>query len=285
MHQYQISRVVLVGLFALVLSACALSPKKAESRIASDELLTQQFEIVDRNLAQTPSGERVVLYVGSAQHSQSLVFQRDVLLVQKRLLAVNPHVQSIILSNEPQTSKLIYPFATLHTLKQTFDRIAIWSKRYALTLVVLISTHGNVDILSSNVANEYYTPIQSKHLLPWLDELGDTPTTVILSACYSGSLLPKLASAQRIILTAAAADRNSFGCNYHSANTYFIGELFGSSFNPAKTWQQNFDVARQGIEQREKAVQAAASSNPQSSIPNTWADTTVVDLLMPRQAH
>lgn len=285
LHQYHVSRVVLVVLLALVLSACALSPKKAESRIASDDLLAQQFEIVDKNLAQMPSGERVVLYVGSAQHSQSLVFQRDVLLVQKHLLAVNPRLQSIILSNEPQTSKLLYPFATLHTLKQTFDRIAIWSKKYALTLVVLISTHGNIDILSSNVANEYYTPIQSKHLQPWLDELGDTPTTVILSACYSGSFLPKLASAKRIVLTAAAADRNSFGCSYHAANTYFIGELFGSSFNPTKTWQQNFDVARQGIEQREKAMQAAAPSNPQSSIPNSWVDEKVVDFLMPRQAR
>lgn len=280
----QVSRVVVVGLFALVLSACALSPKRAESRIASDDLLAQQFEIVEKNLAQTPSGERMVLYVGSAQHSQSLVFQRDVLLVQKRLLAVNPRVQSIILSNELQTSKLLYPFATLHTLKQTFDRVASWSKKYPLTLVVLVATHGNVDILSSNVANEYYTPIQSKHLQPWLDELGDTPTAVILSACYSGSFVPKLASDKRIVLSAAAADRNSFGCSYHEDNTYFIGELFGNSFNPARTWQQNFNDSLQGIAQKEKTLRVA-QSNPQSSIPSAWADKTVADFLKPRETR
>jgi hypothetical protein len=272
---------IFLGFISFILFGCALSPKKLTTRIASDELLTAQMDKIEKVLEKTPQGERTLIYIGSAQNSQSLAFQRDVLLVQKKLLAANTNTQSIILSNELETSKLTYPFATLHTLTQTFDRVAAWSKKYPLTLVLLISTHGNVDVLSSNVANEYYTPIQTRHLQPWLDRLGDTPTAIILSACFSGSFLPALAAPNRLIFTAAAADRNSFGCDYHEDNTYFISEFFGVSFAPEKTWQENFDMTKVGVGQREKALGNVAASNPQSSFLKTFAVKSVADFLKP----
>jgi hypothetical protein len=272
---------IVLGLFIFSLTGCALSPKNQAARIASDELLVQQLDEVERYLKQTPNGQRTVVYVGSAQHSQSLVFQRDVLLVKKELLAVNPSTQSIALSNEPQTSKLTYPFATLHTLTQTFDRIAEWSKKYSITLVLLISTHGNVDMLTSNVANEYYTPIQSKHLRHWLNRLGDTPTAIILSACYSGSFIPVLEASNRLIFTSAAMNRISFGCAYHDDNTYFIGELFGPNFMPEKTWNENFKMAKFEIEKKEKYMGVKQSSNPQSSIPDIFSKISINEFLKP----
>ena len=281
MRIQQIHRVFLLGFFLFLLSACALTPKSADSRISSDALLAQQFATVERALEKTAGAERLVLYVGSAQHSQSLAFQGDVLLVQKRLQAVNPKVQSIILSNEAQTSQLVYPFATLHSLDQTFARIAAWSRKYPLTLVVLVTTHGNVDLLSTNVANEYYAPVRSSHLRPWLDAVGDTPTVLILSACHSGSFIPKLAASQRIVLAAAASDRISFGCNYQSENTYFIGEMFGPGFDPNASWQQSFDRTRSGIEQKERAMRMGPPSNPQGNIPDAFAQRTIVDFLRP----
>ncbi len=146
-------------------------------------------------------------------------------------------------------------------------------------LLVLITTHGNVDVLSSNVANEYYMPVRSSQLRPWPDALGDTPTALILSACFSGSFVPPLAAANRMVLAAAAADRHSFGCNYESDNTHFIGELFGNGFDPVTTWQQNFDRTCQDIQNKEEAMRLAPPSNPQSSIPEAWAVPTVADFL------
>ena len=279
-----LSKIIAAGLLLSQLIGCALSPKTANSRIVSDDLLAKQLVVVEQALAKLPQGERTVLYIGSAQHSQSLAFQGDVLLAQKQLKAINPKLQSIILSNEIQTSQLIYPFATLHTLTQTFDRVAELSKKYPLKVVVLISTHGNVDVLSSTVANESYTHIQSKHLQPWLDALGNTPTAVILSACYSGSFLPALSrldNGQRLVLTAAAANRNSFGCAYQSENTHFIGALFGPEFDPGKTWQHNFDAAKLTIEKKEIALGLAPASNPQSSIPAGLAQVSVADFIKP----
>ncbi len=279
MRVRQLNRIVFLGLLALLLSACALSLKQSESRFSSDDMLAQQLARVERALEQAPGGERRVLFVGSAQHSQSLAFQGDVLLVQKRLQAVNPKMESIILSNEAQTSQPVYPFATLKTLTQAFERMAGWSRKYPLTVVVLLTTRGQVDTLSSNVANDYQAPIQSRHLRSWFEALGDTPTVIILSACYSGSFVPRLAASNRIVLAAAAADRNSFACNDRSENTHFIGELFGAGFEPSHTWQQNFERTRRGIEKKENAMRLAPPSSPTGSIPDAMASRTIAEFL------
>jgi hypothetical protein len=50
---------------------------------------------------------------------------------------------------------------------------------------------------------------------------GDRPTVVILSACYSGVFVPALEGANRMIITAARADRTSFGCGQDNRYPYF----------------------------------------------------------------
>lgn len=70
------------------------------------------------------------------------------------------------------------------------------------------------------------------------------------------------------------------GCSYRDDNTHFIGELFGGSFNPDKTWQQNFEAARRGVERKEIALRFTAS-NPKSSVPSALADQTIADFLKP----
>lgn len=259
---------------------CALSPKKASAQKESQALLMRQFDAAEAELMNLPTDRTTVIFVGSAQHSQSQAFERDVLLVQQKLKAAQPNLVSIILSNELQNTKLSYPFATAHTLSQTFDRLTAWSRLRPLKLVLLISTHGNVNLLSSNVANDYYTPVRPPQLRAWLDALGtDTPTVVLLSACYSGSFVPALAQAHRIVMTASAADRNSFGCEFRSTNTYFIGELFGPQFNSQQTWRTNFESASQSIAAREKSMNLAPPSTPQMSLPARFEPLTVFEFL------
>ena len=50
---------------------------------------------------------------------------------------------------------------------------------------------------------------------------GDRPTVVIVSACFSGVFVPDLASANRMVLTAARRDRTSFGCGETDKYPYF----------------------------------------------------------------
>lgn len=47
------------------------------------------------------------------------------------------------------------------------------------------------------------------------------PTVVVVSACFSGVFVPFLQAPDRIVLTAAARDRSSFGCGETDRYTYF----------------------------------------------------------------
>jgi Peptidase C13 family len=52
---------------------------------------------------------------------------------------------------------------------------------------------------------------------------GARPTAVIISACFSGVFIPALAASNRMILTAARADRSSFGCGESDRYPFFDG--------------------------------------------------------------
>src|SRR5262245_52661089 len=66
---------------------------------------------------------------------------------------------------------------------------------------------------------------------------GEAPTILILSGCYTGTFLrDPLRGPHRIILTAAAADRSSFGCRPEAQYTYYDG-CFLRAFATAPTWQ------------------------------------------------
>ena len=50
---------------------------------------------------------------------------------------------------------------------------------------------------------------------------GNRPTVVVLSACFSGGLIPALNGPNRMVLTAARPDRTSFGCGEEDRYTFF----------------------------------------------------------------
>jgi hypothetical protein len=83
-----------------------------------------------------------------------------------------------------------------------------------------------------------------------LQPFQNTPTASILSASHSGSLMPQLKRDSRII-TSAAKDKSSFGCQLEVDNTYFINDLpvnvdklvsiksrFNSANQQVKKWEQ-----------------------------------------------
>ena len=66
---------------------------------------------------------------------------------------------------------------------------------------------------------------------------GEAPTILVLSGCYTGTFLrDPLRGPHRIILTAAAADRSSFGCRPGAQYTYYDG-CFLRAFATVPTWQ------------------------------------------------
>ena len=93
---------------------------------------------------------------------------------------------------------------------------------------------------------------------------GTAPTVVVVSACYSGSFARgAMAAPNRIILTAARADRPSFGCaadrTYTDYDACFLGTL-----PHATTWRGVFNETRDCVERREHQ-EDDLPSHPQAS--------------------
>ena len=88
---------------------------------------------------------------------------------------------------------------------------------------------------------------------------------VTLSACFSGTFLEPLAHPNRLVMTAARADRSSFGCENGRDFTYFGEALKDGLTALAPDYVAAFEAARAAVTQREKA-EAKDPSHPQVSV-------------------
>jgi hypothetical protein len=91
---------------------------------------------------------------------------------------------------------------------------------------------------------------------------GDRPTVVVISACFSGVYLAPLAKPNRMVLTAARADRTSFGCG--QANKYpFFDDCFLSSMPATRDFGGLAGAVRECVRVRETAEKMTPPSEPQ----------------------
>jgi hypothetical protein len=82
---------------------------------------------------------------------------------------------------------------------------------------VYLTSHGNEDGIG--VGDDMLSP---KRLGRMIDaSCRNRPVVVIVSACYSGVFVDRLKAPDRIVFTAAAKDRSSFGCGATDKYTYF----------------------------------------------------------------
>ena len=265
--------------WALLLSACASMPQGKPDQGTPVASLQAQLDQAQEALAKTAGSERTLVFVGAALNSQSTAFQSDVLAVQKRLVGFDMPMQSLIVSNPPADLAARFPAATQQNLSEVFSRVGAWSDKYPITVVVLMSSHGNLDQLAIEIAGQAYPPIRSATLNAWLRRINPaTPTVVLLSACYSGSFVPALADGYRMLLTASAADRSSFGCSPKSTNTWFIESLLEQGLKPELSWSEAFERTSQRVAAKEQALKLLPSL-PQASIPIAWANAPLADWL------
>jgi hypothetical protein len=98
------------------------------------------------------------------------------------------------------------------------------------------------------------------------------PTIVIVSACYSGGFaVGKMAKPNRIILTAARAERPSFGCQVQRTYNFF-DECLLDALPQAATWRAVFDGAGRCVRRMELAL------NVQPSEPQGYFGAAVASL-------
>jgi hypothetical protein len=107
-------------------------------------------------------------------------------------------------------------------------------------LILFATTHGGADVgLVYRDTDKGFGMIAPVHLAAMLDGLGIERRMIILSACFSGIFLNDVAKDNSVVVTAAAADRTSFGCEPGNDWTFF-GDAF---LNTALRKGQSIDKA------------------------------------------
>src|SRR5437763_1059994 len=107
------------------------------------------------------------------------------------------------------------------TARQLLRRIASLPARPGDRCLIFVTSHGeHGEGLVLAYAEEFLTPAALANVL-W-GGCANAPTVVIASGCYSGSFAAgPMPTPNRIILTAARADRPSFGCHDARPSTAF----------------------------------------------------------------
>ena len=134
-------------------------------------------------------------------------------------------------------------------------------------VVVLYTTsHGSAsEGLAYNDPSRGAGAISPDRLAAMLAGAGVSNRLLILSACYSGIFVPRLASATSVVITAAAADRSSFGCEAGNDWTFFGDALLNRAFRKAQPLAEAFGEARASVSGWEAAGKLQPS-NPQVSV-------------------
>ena len=106
-------------------------------------------------------------------------------------------------------------------------------------LVVLLTSHGSPDGLAV-VAGHHTETLSPRALRSMLNASGARYRVVIISACYSGVFARALADPRTLVITAAAPDRPSFGCEDGATWTYFGDAFFNQALRSSRTLERLF---------------------------------------------
>jgi hypothetical protein len=158
--------------------------------------------------------------------------------------------------------------------RQLLRRIALLPVRPGDRCLIFVTSHGEHGrgvVLA--YADEFLTPAALADALS--GGCAAVPTVVIVSSCYSGSFAagPMLAP-NRIILTAARADRPSFGCQADRTDTVF-DECLLAALQRARLWRAVFDTSAACVRRREARMRVLPSE------PQHFFGERVRDLAVP----
>ncbi|MFI4925212.1 MAG: C13 family peptidase, partial [Vicinamibacteria bacterium] len=237
---------------------------------ASEPVLAMQKELLDDALASLEDQRAGVVdlyFVGFAGDASEDVFRQDV-DAAKRVMDEKWGTtdRSLSLVNNPRTL-LTTPIATLSNLRDALDEVAAAMDVDEDVAMIYLASHGTRDpTLDTSLAPLELVQITPPLLRRALDDAGIRYRIVVISACYAGGFIDALADDDTAVLVAAQADRTSFGCGVGSEATFFGQAFFQEGMAKASTLAGAFDIARAGVEKRERAEGLAPPSNPQSRI-------------------
>jgi hypothetical protein len=230
---------------------------------SAEALMYRQPSMVEQALAQlapgTPGVTDAYLLAFGADGNED-VFRNEVEYAQTLFTQrFGMRARTLALLNHPDTTADL-PLATLTNLRMALAGIGARMNRDEDLLVLFMTTHGSEDhqlfVDLQPLALDWIGPTD---LRAALDDAGIDWRVVIVSACYSGGFIDALATPMSLTITAARADRPSFGCGADAELTYFGRAFLVEALNRTTSIPIAFELARDRVLELERAEDFDAS--------------------------
>lgn len=246
----------LLGFAALVLLPACATDESLQAR--GQRLLAADIAA----LAPQRPGLVDVYVVGFAGDSTEDVFRNEVAYLdtlmsrrfgaQGRVVTLVNHLDS--LTTAPR------PLATLENLRIALAGVGEVMDADEDVLLLYMTMHGTeeheLSVLLPPLVEQWITPVE---LRAAIDQAGIRNRVVAISACYSGGFIPALRDAHALVVTAARADRASFGCGAESDATFFGRAWLVEGLNRSTSFIGAYDIATGEISQWEQASEEVPS--------------------------
>jgi len=251
--------------------------------LADERFFHLQGELIERSLGAIQPGRAGVpelYFVGFAPDASQDVFVREMRFVKRlfddRLGAAG---RSIALASSTDALEE-FPIASITNLGRALKRVGEAMNAEEDVLFLFVSAHGDRDYRLS----AWQPPLALAALTPTalarlLHESAVKWRVIVVSACYSGGYIEPLRDANTVVITAAAPDRSSFGCEAGRDFTYFGQAFFRDALARTRSFTAAFELAKQIVAQQEAAEKLAPS------MPQMWVGAEIAARLKQLADH
>ena len=242
--------------------------EQAKPRIDAEAVMNGQPDVLSAALAPLlpPRDDRAEFYfLGMAPFASQDVFKREVAAVKAlfddRFGTVG---RSLALINHRDTIGDV-PLASMSNLDVALRHFGKLMRADRDVLVLFVTSHGSKGEIAVSFPGFPLNEMTPDRLAASLNRAGIVNRVLVLSACHSGSFVESLQGDTTLILTAAHADKTSFGCSNENEWTYFGDAYFNRALKTETSLIDAFGTARDLIVSWEKREKLDAS-NPQISV-------------------
>jgi len=215
--------------------------------LIAEEVFGRQAELLDQALtgiAPSPPDQPDLYFVAFGPYGGQDVFLKESLyssrLFETRFGALDRTLT--LVNNRQKLDEL--PLATVTNLERSLKWIGTQMDPAEDILFLFLTSHGSRDAsLSIELEGITFKPLTAPVLASVLADSGIQWRVLVVSGCYSGSFLDALKDDHTLVISAARADRTSFGCSDGAEFTYFGRAYFEQALNQTQSFSEAFAIA------------------------------------------
>ncbi len=229
----------------------------SSSALSAEEAMFNQPALIEgavERMAPQTAGHTDVYFVGFAGDGKQAVFGKEVEFARAALAQkLEIGERRLELVNTTSLDERT-PIATGAGLRFALARVGEAMDPDEDVLLLFMTSHGTRRATLSVFQKGWaLQDLSAPSLAQALRESGIRWRIIVISACYSGSFIDALKDEHTLIVTAARADRQSFGCRDNSELTYYGEALFRDAMPQSRSLLEAVSRAADVVTDREKA--------------------------------